>query len=171
MGSKDSISTFAKFDRFTRRVSRAFEVVGLAGLLLIMVITCVDVVGAKLFLKPIFGALDIVMLSQLVAISFAIPFSLLLGRHVAVEFFVVKLPARPQALIDIIISLLILALFVLIIWRISVYGYSFQAGGEVSPTIRIPLYPFAYAVAFAGIPVCLVLISGILKSLRGIRKK
>jgi len=159
------------FERFIRVLSSWFEWVGLAGLLVMMFITCIDVVGAKLFLKPIFGALDIVMLSQLVAISFAIPFSLILGRHVKVEFFVGNLPNRAQAVIDSIIFLLLLTLFILIIWRLCVYGYSLQRGGEVSATARIPLYPFAYGVAFASIPVCLVLLSEFFNSLVRIIKK
>jgi len=145
-----------KFEKFNRLLSSWFEWVGLVGLLVVMFITCIDVIGAKLFLRPVFGALDIVMLSQLVAISFAISFALILGRHVRVEFFVARLPRRVKAVIDSIIFLLGLTLFILIIWRLCVYGYSLQTGGEVSATALIPLYPFAYGIALASIPVCLV---------------
>ena len=160
-----------KIEKFNRSLSGWFEWIGLAGLLVVMFITCIDVIGAKLFLRPVFGALDIVMLSQLVAISFAAAFALILGRHVRVEFFVTRLPRRAQAIIDSIISLLGLALFILIIWRLCVYGYSLQTGGEVSATALIPLYPFAYGIAFASIPVCLVFLLEFLKSLARIVKK
>jgi TRAP-type C4-dicarboxylate transport system permease small subunit len=171
VSSRKFVSLLGKFERFNRQVSSWFEWVGFAGLLVVMFITCIDVVGAKLFLKPLLGALDIVMLSQLVAISFAIPFSLILGRHVKVEFFVGNLPNRAQAAIDSIIFLLLLTLFILIIWRLCVYGYSLQRGGEVSATARIPLYPFAYGIAFASVPVCLVLLSEFFNSLVRIIKK
>jgi TRAP-type C4-dicarboxylate transport system permease small subunit len=132
-----------KFEKFNRSLSSWFEWIGLFGLLVVMFITCIDVIGAKLFLRPIFGAIDIVVLSQLVAISFACAFALILGRHVRVEFFVARL----------------------------VYGYSLQTGGEVSATARIPLYPFAYGIALASIPVCLVFLLEFLKSLTRIAKK
>jgi len=147
-----------KFEKFNRSLSGWFEWIGLAGLLVVMFITCIDVIGAKVFLRPVFGAIDIVMLSQLVAISFAAAFSLILGRHVRVEFFVVMLPRRVQAVIDGIVFLLGLILFILIIWRLCVYGYFLQTGGEESATAGIPLYPFAYGIALASIPVCLVLL-------------
>ena len=121
-----------------------------------MFITCIDVIGAKVFLKPVFGGIDIVMVSQLVAISFANAFSLLLGRHVQVEFFVSRLPRRAQAVTDSIVFLLGLILFILIIWRLCAYGYSLQTGEEVTATARIPLAPFAYGIALASVPVCLV---------------
>jgi TRAP-type C4-dicarboxylate transport system permease small subunit len=160
-----------KLEEFNRLLSGWFEWIGLAGLLIVMLITCIDVIGSKVFLKPVFGGIDIVMLGQLVAISFAAAFSLLLGRHVQVEFFVPLLPRRAQAVTDSIVSLLGLTLFVLIIWRLCVYGYSLHTGGEVSATARIPMAPFAYSIALASVPVCMVFFLQFLNSLIRIVKK
>jgi TRAP-type C4-dicarboxylate transport system permease small subunit len=154
-----------KFDRFNRFVSTLFEWIGIVGLLLMMVITCADVVGAKLFLRPVPGSIDIVMLSQLVAISFACATALLAGRHVQVDFFVPLLPPRIRDIVECVMSFFALVLFLLIIWRLSAYGHSLFMGNEVSPTASIPLYPFSYGVALACIPVSLVLFSSFLKSL------
>jgi TRAP-type C4-dicarboxylate transport system permease small subunit len=154
-----------KFERFNRRVSNWFEWIGLAGLLLMMVITCIDVVGAKVFLWRLLGAIDIVMLSQIVAIAFAASMALILGRHIRVEFFFNLLPRRAQAVINSCVLLLGLGLFSVIVWRLCVLGYSFQTSGEYSATAHIPLYPFAYGIALASIPVCLVLLLEFLKSL------
>jgi TRAP-type C4-dicarboxylate transport system permease small subunit len=159
------LTVLDKFERFNRALSSWFEWIGLAGLLVVMAITCIDVIGAKVFLKPVFGSIDIVMLSQLVAISFAASFALILGRHIRVEFFITRLRGRAQAVIESIVFLLGFALFILIIWRLCVYGYSLQRGGEVSATALIPLYPFAYGVAIASVPVCLVYLLEFLRSL------
>ncbi|UCD82567.1 MAG: TRAP transporter small permease [Desulfobacterales bacterium] len=153
-----------KFESFNRKLSGWFERVGVWGLLLMMVITCADVFGAKLFRKPVYGALDIVMLAQVVAVAFATAFSLIIGRHVTVEFFVPLLPPRLRAIVDMVISFFGLSFFILIIWRLAAFGYSLQIGGEVSATIRIPLYPFAYGIAFASIPVSLVFLVRILSA-------
>ncbi len=153
-----------KFESFNRKFSRWFELVGVCGLLLMVVITCADVFGAKLFRQPVYGALDIVMLAQLVAVSFATAFSLIIGRHVTVEFFVPLLPPRLRAIVDTVVAFFGLIFFILIVWRLAAYGYSLQIGGEVSATIRIPLYPFAYGVAFASIPVLLVFLVRMLRA-------
>jgi len=160
-----------KFEKNNSRLSGWFEWIGFAGLLVMVFITCIDVIGAKLFLKPILGAIDIVMLAQLVAISFAVASALILGRHVQVEFFVAMLPKRVQAAIDSIVCLLGFVLFVLITWRLCVLGYSFQTGGEGSATARIPLFPFAYGVAFACIPVCLVFIQRFINAIATMVKR
>ena len=154
-----------KFERFNRRLSGWCEWLGLAGLLLMMVITCIDVVGAKVFQWRLLGALDIVMLSQIVAIAFAASMALILGRHIRVEFLFNLLPRRAQAVINSIVLLLGLGLFIVIIWRLCVLGYSFQTSGEYSATVHIPYYPFAYGIALASIPVCLVFLLEFLKSL------
>ena len=154
-----------KFDRFNKRLSYLVEWVGLAGLLLMMGITCIDVIGAKVFRMPVPGAIDIVMLSQLFAVSFAIAASLLLGRHVEVEFFVPLLPPVLRAIVEIIIQLLVLGLFVLICGRMFIYGIYLQEGYEVSSSIRIPLYPFAYGFALACVPICLVCLHRVAESI------
>ena len=145
-----------KFDKFSRKVSMGIEWVGLAALLLMMLLTTIDVIGAKLFLVPVFGALDVMMIAQLVGMSFAIASALILGRHVQVEFFVMLLPKRIQTVVDCVVNFLGLVLFVLIVWRLGLYAYDLQIQGEVSSTARIPLYPYAYGASFACIPVCLI---------------
>ena len=154
-----------KFERFNRRLSGLFEWIGLAAMLLVMLITCIDVVGAKVFLWRLLGAIDMVMLAQIVAISFAAGMTLILGRQIQVEFFFNLLPRRAQKVVDSFVLLLGLGLFILVIWRLCVLGHSFQTSGEYSPTAYIPLYPFAYAIALASIPVSLVLLVEFLKSL------
>jgi TRAP-type C4-dicarboxylate transport system permease small subunit len=154
-----------KIEKLNRRLSEWCEWIGLGGLLLMMVTTCVDVVGAKVFNLPVLGAIDIVMLCQIVAISFAASMTLLAGRHIQVEFFYDILPRRAQAVISSIVFLLGLGIFIVIIWRLFMLGYSFQNSGEYSMTIYIPYYPFAYGMAFAFIPICLIFLVEFLKSL------
>jgi TRAP-type C4-dicarboxylate transport system permease small subunit len=160
-----------EFDRFNHKISFWVEWVGLAGLLLMMFITCIDVIGAKVFKIPVPGALDIVMISQLLAISFTIAASLILGRHVEVEFFVPLLPKTLQIIVDSVVHLLCLSLFAVICWRLFAYGYSMQMGNEVSPTIRIPLYGFAYGAAVSCMPVCLIYLHRFIFSIIRIAKK
>jgi len=154
-----------KFEKFNHRLSSWCEWLGLAAMLLIMVITCIDVLGAKLFLSPLLGAIDMVMLCQIVAISFSAAMALILGRHIQVEFFFNLLPRRTQMVVNSLVLLLSLGLFIVIIWRLCALGRSFQSSGEYSATAYIPLYPFAYAVALAFIPVCLILLLEFIKSL------
>lgn len=154
-----------KFRRFNEALSGWAQWIGFGALFFMVVLTCVDVLGAKLFRLPVPGSLDMMMLAQLIGISFAAAAALLHNRHVSVEFFVVLLPRRAQALIDCLVQLLCLGLFVLIVWRLFNHGYHLQTGGEETPTIQIPIAPFSYAAALATVPVCLVFAQRLLSSI------
>ena len=160
-----------KYERYNEKISFWIEWIGLAGLLTMMTVTCVDVFGAKVFRLPIPGAIDIVMIAQLLAVSFAIAASLLLGRHVEVEFFVPLLPRTLQALVDSFVNFCCILLFIMISWRLFVYGFSMQTANEVSPTIRIPMYAFAYGVGVSCVPVCLIYLNRFILSALRIFKK
>ncbi len=159
-----------KFDRFNRKISGWAEWVGFGALFLMVVLTCVDVIGAKIFLTPVFGALDIMMLAQLIAVSFAGAMALILGRHVQVEFFMILLPKRFQSLVDALINLLCLVFFIIIVWRLFVHGYDLQIGKEETMTAGIPMHPFTYASALAIIPFCLIFLQQFLSSILSVVK-
>jgi len=145
-----------KFGRFNKKISIWLEWVGLFALLFILSLTCVDVVGIKVFRMSVFGAIDMIKIAQLVAISFAGPMTLVIGGHIRVDFFLLLFPMRLRVILECIVDFFGFALFVIIGWRLFLYGYSLQIGGEESATARIPLHPFAYGAGLACILLCLV---------------
>ena len=159
-----------KFDRFNRKISGWVEWIGFGALFLMVVLTCVDVIGAKIFLTPVPGSIDITMLAQLIAVSFAGAMVLILGRHVQVEFFMIMFPKRFQATVDALINLLCLVFFIIIVWRLFIHGYDLQTGGEVTMTAGIPMAPFTYAAALAMIPFCLVFLQRFLSAILSLVK-
>jgi TRAP-type C4-dicarboxylate transport system permease small subunit len=155
----------SKFEKFNRQLSGWFEWIGVIWLLVMMFTTCIDVFLAKLFTSPIQGAIDVVQFSQVIAIAFALALTLILGRHIQVDIFISSMPRRTQAVIDSIASLLGFAFFVIVVWQLYGLGYSFQAAGEKSMSqLRIPLFPFPYAIALGSIPVCLIFLQKFIKS-------
>ena len=152
-------------DKFTKTFSGSLEWVGVIGILLMFLVNFIDVVGAKLFLWPLPGSVEIISFSQIVAIAPAIAFTLILGRHIRVEFIIDRFPKRIRAAISSISSFLSLILFVLILWQSYLYGVSLQRAGEIGSTSHLPFYPFAYLIALCSIPVCLVFLMEVLKSL------
>ena len=145
-----------------------FGGVGLVAMLGIMV---ADIIGVKLFKWPVPGAPEIISFMGVVVVAFAIAYTLFVRGHIQVEFFVMRLPQRGQAILNALVSLLGLGLFALLVWQSYEYGSSLQNTGEVSMTQRIPLFPFAYAIAFCSIPVCLLLLVKIFKSVMKAVKK
>lgn len=148
--------------------------VGLVGMLGLVV---ADIIGIKLaqagvpFFRPIPGGIEIVSFLGVVVTAFAIAYTQVLRGHIKVEFVVMRLPKRLQAVIAAFVCLLGLTLFVLLAWRSVDYGLSLQTTGTVSMTQRIPFYPFVHAIAFCCIPVCLLLLVEFLRSVTKAVKK
>ncbi len=159
-----------QIDQFTRSFSRHLEWVGVIGIILMFLANFIDVVGAKLFLWPVPGATEVISFSQIMAIAPAIAFTLLLNRHIRVEFIIMRFPKRIRETISSFSSFLSLLTFVLILWQSFVYGQSLQRAGEIGSTSHIPFYPFAYFIAFCSIPVCLAFLVEVLKSLSEVVK-
>ena len=159
-----------QMDKFTRSSSRHLEWVGVIGIILMFLVNLVDVVGAKLFLWPVPGATEVISFSQILAIAPAIAITLLLNRHIRVEFIIMRFPKRIRGAINSFSSFLSLVIFVLILWQSFVYGQSLQRAGEIGSTSHIPFYPFAYFIAFCSIPVCLAFLVEVLKSLSEVVK-
>ena len=159
-----------QMDKFTRSSSRHLEWVGVIGIILMFLVNLVDVVGAKLFLWPVPGATEVISFSQIMAIAPAIAITLLLNRHIRVEFIIMRFPKRIRGAINSFSSFLSLVIFVLILWQSLLYGQSLQRAGEIGSTSHIPFYPFAYFIAFCSIPVCLAFLVEVLKSLSEVVK-
>jgi TRAP-type C4-dicarboxylate transport system permease small subunit len=154
-----------KFENFNRRLSGWLEWIGIIGILVMMFTTCIDVFLTKFFTSPIQGAIDVVQFSQVIAISFALTITLILGRHIQVDIFISSLPRRTQGVIDSLASLFGFAFFVIVVWQLYVLGHSFQTAGEQSMSqLRFVLFPFPYAIALGSIPVCLIFLQKLINS-------
>jgi TRAP-type C4-dicarboxylate transport system permease small subunit len=152
-------------------VSTWLERVGIVALLFMMGVTCVDAFGTKVFRSPLFGAIDMAQLAQVVGIGFAIASTQILGKHVMVDFFMNKASASVQAIVDTVVYFLLFILFGCIVWRLFALGYSFQIAGEVTATLYAPLYPVVYGAALACTPVCLAFLIEFLSSLMRVVKR
>lgn len=154
------------FRKWTDRLSTWGEWIGVTGVIVMVAVTCADVLGAKLFLLPVPGSTEIVSLAQLATIVFAIAATQRHKGHISVEMFYLKMPPRAQALTRVVTSGLGLFLFLTLFYQGIRLGNSFRAANEVTATVQIPLYPFAYAFPLAMVPVALLLFIDLIDALR-----
>ena len=158
-------NTIERIERFTGAISKWLNWVAGIGLVGMLGLIVSDVIGIKIFNNPIPGAIEIVAFLGVMVTAFAIAYTYILRGHIRVEFFIIRLPARMQSIIASFVCILGIILFILLAWRSYEYGRVLQSTGEVSMTQGIPFYPFVYALAFCCIPVCLVLLVELLKSI------
>jgi len=150
----------------THKLSMWMEKIGAVAIFGIVAFPCIDVLGGKLLQTPLPGSYELVVFCQLLGIPFVVAASLLQGKHIAVDIFVNMFPRRMQGVVNCFVALMGLGLFTVMCWQSFLYGSSLKEAGEVSGTIGIPFYPFAYGLALSCIPVCLIFVITLCESIR-----
>lgn len=152
--------------QWANRLSIWGEWIGAVGIMLMVAITCADVIGAKLFLLPVPGAIEIISLVQVATIVFAVAATQRQGGHISVEMFTDLMPPRVRSLVKALTSLLGLVLFVLLIYEGVNLGNEYREVGEITATAQIPFYPFAYAFSIALLPIAMMMLVDTIGSIK-----
>lgn len=147
-----------RIEKITRLISSLFNWVALSALAAMLLIVTADIIGAKIFSRPLRGAMDLVSLVGLLLIAFSVTQTFLMGRHIKVDFVSILLPYIFRKIIRIASSIICLLFFTIATWRIFAYAYYFQTRGDSSLTVNIPLAPFAYALGVAFMPMLMALL-------------
>lgn len=155
-----------KLRRWADTLSVWGERIGVAGIIVMVGVTTADVIGSKIFNLPVPGSTEIVSLAQVATIAFAVAATQRKRGHISVEMFVHRLSPRLQAAIRVVISMAGFMLFVLLIWGGIEFGHSLREAKEVSATVQIPFFPFAYAFSLAMVPVAAMMICDTMDSFK-----
>jgi TRAP-type C4-dicarboxylate transport system permease small subunit len=146
-----------KMMKVVLRLSNYFSVVAEVTLSLMMMITVSDVI-LRAFNRPILGAYEVVSFFGAVAMGFSTPITSWMRGHVNVDIITSKLSKKAKNIVNTGTRCLVIAFFLLLSWRLAVYGMNLHRASEVSMTLRLPFYPIAYGLAVAcllqGIVVC-----------------
>jgi TRAP-type C4-dicarboxylate transport system permease small subunit len=148
------------------RVSRFINVIAGVAITFIMLLTVSDVI-LRSFRRPVVGTYELVAFSGAIVVGFAIPLTSWLRGHIYVDFFTGKLPKTARSIFNLITRCLGIGLFLLIGWNLIKVGMDLQQTGEVSLTLQLPFYPVAYGVAVSCFVQCLVLLTDMVKIVRG----
>ncbi len=144
--------------------------IAMAAVFAMMAITVVDVV-LRFLRMSIPGTYDIVGLLGAVVISFSLAYTSVEKGHIAVEFLVQKLSEKTRSVIDAITGLFSTLFFAMASWRLAVYAFDFYRGGEVSMTIKMPVYPFVLGTSLGCALLTMVLAVAFVRTAREALKK
>jgi TRAP-type C4-dicarboxylate transport system permease small subunit len=149
-----------------KRISQYLNVIAGISLTFLMLLTITDVI-LRMFKKPVVGTYELVAFSGAVVIGFSMPLTSYVRQHIFVDFFILKFSQKGRNIFNIATRCLVIALFLLIGWNMFKYARDLQKSGEVSLTLQLPFYPFAYGVGVCCFILCLVFVCDIIKIYKG----
>lgn len=156
---------FIAYRKYVHRSSGWLEWAGMLALVLMMVTALLDVVGTKALHRPLPGSTEISSVLQVLAVAGGMAYSKIDGRHIRVDFIVDKLSRHTQAILEILISFLVLGFFIVATVMTFRYGLSIQASGTETLLIGIPLYPFAFFISLFCLAMNFVVIGEMLNAI------
>lgn len=145
-------------ERYVTLFSKILFWIAGAGLVGMTALVVGDVIGIKIFSKPIPGGIEFVSFLAAVAIAFGVPFTQVMKGHVAVDFIVETFPRRLKLIVECVTVFFSVALFALLMVYSFRYAGLLRSSGEVSMTQKIPFHPFVYGMAVCFLATLLVLI-------------
>lgn len=139
-------------------------------LLVLLFLDAGDVIGRYLFNTPILGAMEIseVLMAGIILLSWGYTQSI--GKHVKVELFISRYPARTRMIVNFATLLLSLVLFSVITWYSTIIGVQNWQEHRVLPTLQWPVAPFYFFVPVGAFFLCLEFIIQMLHLIPEIRK-
>ncbi|MGB5987447.1 MAG: TRAP transporter small permease [Desulfobacterales bacterium] len=120
-------------------ISDKMKSIGAALLVVMMMLTCVDVVG-RLFRHPVFGSIELMSLMGAVAVAMSLPYTHAAKGHIGVEIVINRLPRTLRTTIELLTGLLSMVLFGTVTWKMFEYSIKMKASGEVSMNLGLPEY-------------------------------
>lgn len=144
------------------KISRFLYVISGIGLVVMMMLTVVDV-ALRLVGRPITGTYELVGYLSVVVVGFALPLTTWNKGHVFMEFVIDRIAKGNRDIANTFTRIIGIALFAVGTYSLAEIGADLYNTGEGSPTLQLPVYPFAWAAAFCCSIMCFVLFCDILR--------
>jgi TRAP-type C4-dicarboxylate transport system permease small subunit len=151
------------FEKAVKLLSSFFNLFAAASLSAIILLTCIDVSMRYFFNRPIAGTYDLVSLMGAVIAAFAMPYTMLMRGHVAVDLLVRKLSHKKRLAVETVTHIVGILLFLILTWQCAGLASDMKAAGEVTPTMHLPFYPIVYCMSVCFFVLCLAILVNLLK--------
>lgn len=151
------------FEKTVKLLSSFFNLLAAASLTAIIALTCFDVSMRYFFNRPVAATYDLVSLMGAIIAAFAMPYTMLMGGHVAVDLLVRKLSRKKQLAVETVTHIVGILLFLIMVWQCFVLASDMKAAGEVMPTILLPFHPIVYGMSVCFFVLCLAILANLLK--------
>lgn len=160
----NSVLAMVVLEKISRILNLVF--IWIAGLCLaaMILMTC-----ANIFLRvvwiPLKGTYELMGYFGAMVTAFALGYTQMKKAHIAVDVLVTLFKPKVQLILQGINSLICTIFFSIAGWQISQYATTLWKTGEVTETLLIAYYPFAYGVAGGCLLLALVMLIEFLKLL------
>jgi TRAP-type transport system small permease protein len=155
-----------RLERGLERALRGLAYLGGAVLIGLMFLVVYEVFMRYVFGRPFRGGYEMTELAMALIVAFGLPYAAAVRGHVAVDVFAPWLDRPTLRWLNALVHLTGAVLLAVVAWRASQYALGSYRWGDLSNMMRIPKYPFQFAVAASAGLFALVLLLEALRALK-----
>ena len=137
-------------------LERSLGVMAAVLLMVLVGVTCVDVVGRYVLNTPLKGAFEMTEVLLVALVFAALPLTTERREHVEVDLLAFLFGDKANRVLIAFGGLFSAAVFATFAWRLWIQSGKSATDGAVTNALEIPLAPFGYAAAFACIASALI---------------
>jgi TRAP-type transport system small permease protein len=156
--------------RVIRVATIGMNILGMAILVLMMLLTAADVFLRYFLNSPIMGSTEITEY-MMVCLALGVPYCTLTGKAVSMELITERFPKRLQAFVDAFTNLLGLVAMVFLTWQLYKEMVNAREIDFSSAILNIPAYPFFAVLAFSmgmmAVSLVVIIVGNVHKGVRG----
>ena len=142
------IQSNKKLNNLNERVTLWLARIGSIGLAGMMFLTLFDVVG-RAFDHPISVSVEVTEIIMGMMIYLGLGYTTFLRGHIRVDILIINMSPRIQSLLDLITGVIALLIAILISWRLWIYAHSRLVNGDLTQIGEVPVWPYAFIMAFS----------------------
>lgn len=138
--TSEGASFWRSVDNGLHAVTLGFAVFGGLLLCLVALMAVGSILGRAVFGAGLSGDYELVEMGCATAVFTFLPYCQYVRGHARVDFFTLRLGARPKSLLDGLADLLFALIAALIAWRLAVGGLDLWRYGESTMVLRLPVW-------------------------------
>jgi len=155
-----------RFKRGVEILSRFLDILAAISVVLTMSVVVLNIILRSVFKQPITGIMDYVMILTALTIALALANCAIRNGHIAVDYFVEKLPVKVGGLLDMITNFASFAFWAIAAVFMFEYAQTMYATGTVFPTTQIPLAPVLAIIGTGLLALAAVVLYRLLNTVR-----
>lgn len=153
-------------EKINQKVNQTGMVIAGVFLAAMIAITCGNILS-RLVWVPIRGTFELLGFFGAIVTAFALGYTQMHKAHISVDILVNRFPKKVQRVLNSVNCIICSIFFGIAGWQIAKWAHTLRVTGEVTETLRIIYYPFAYGVAIGCILLALVLLVELITQIAG----
>jgi TRAP-type C4-dicarboxylate transport system permease small subunit len=150
-GSLPSASLLASLTSANGWVTLWLARIACVALIVIAAVTFFDVIGRYFFQAPFPFTVELTQLAMAIVVYFGVGLVTHEDGHINADIVTLRLSPRRRALLAVLTNLLALGFLAAMAWCLWVQANFLLAKGDTTMVWTVPLWPFAFAVAFGSL--------------------